>query len=160
MKTMLHMKAVGILMILMAIAFSGHSQANLRTGPAIPEYKNTGNPGADQAKYAQDKQAWITAHSAEYQAYLTTLQKQAPVKENSTAYVNTPWKSVDEKDKMIAQNPAKYKAETTQLPTGKVKIDKRDFDRLDAKTKADILANPDHYEVITNLNPTYSSPKL
>lgn len=152
MKNYIH--AIGIVMIMMAIGVCGYSQVTLRTGLGIPAYRNTGNAAADAARYEKDKSAWIKAHPAEYQAYLKTINKAEVSKTTETAYVNSPWKSQTEKDQMIASKSEAYTAETSKMPSTKVKIDKRDFDRLDPKTKEMILGNPSHYEVITNLNPT------
>ena len=154
MKVNNYISAVGILLVLMAIGVCGYSQATLRTGLGIPAYRNTGNAAADAARYESDKSAWIKAHPAEYQAYLKTINKTEVSSPNAGAYQNNPWKSQAEKDQMIASNSKEYKAETSKMPSTKVKIDKRDFDRLDAKTKEMILANPSNYEVVANLNPT------
>jgi hypothetical protein len=154
MKLKNYMHAVGITLILMAIGVCGYAQATLRTGLGIPAYQNTGNAAADAARYENDKSAWIKAHPAEYQAYLKSINKSEATSPSTEAYVNSPWKSQAEKDRMLASNDKDYKAEVSKMPSTKVKIDKRDFDRLDAKTKEMILANPSHYEVIVNLNPT------
>lgn len=138
------------------LAFFGtlHAQDALKARSNLPIYLPTGNEAADGAAYDHAKRAWIQTHSAEYQAYLGQIQHQE-VAVSPAAYVNSPWKSAGEKDRMIAQHPDRYKAETSGMAAGKIRIDKRDFAKVDGQQQLHILSHPERYEVIEHLNPTH-----
>lgn len=71
---------IGTVLIIMLLATAGTAQTVQVAPTEQPTYRDTGNPEADQARYAQQKQAWIDAHPAEYKAI--NANAEAPAKEN------------------------------------------------------------------------------
>lgn len=60
---------------------SGHTNVNTfqHAVQPFPQYQDTGNPEADEAAFAQAKQAWRIANPEAHQALLNALRAQQPV---------------------------------------------------------------------------------
>lgn len=67
---------VSAVLALMLLAQSGHAQDAAKA----PTYHDTGNATADQARYDQEKKAWIAAHPEEYKAL--NVNANAPAKQD------------------------------------------------------------------------------